>query len=117
MILRLKTTADIENKLSELDRKIKLSSKASIMRLAIACSLKLNGDPRIKDSEMRHYDIKNQDGLDYQRLTVLGQMEEYYRLLMVEFAQKEISDDEFFPELTYYHIERGLNYLYSEYRI
>ncbi len=116
MILRLKTTADIENKLSELDRKIKLSSKASIMRLAIACSLKLNGDPRIKDSEMRHYDIKNQDGLDYQRLTVLGQMEEYYRLLMVEFAQKEISDDEFFPELTYYHIERGLNYLYSEYR-
>lgn len=27
MILRLKTTADIENKLSELDRKIKLSSK------------------------------------------------------------------------------------------
>lgn len=116
MILRIRTTADVELKLSDLDKKLKLSSKAAIMRLAIACSLKMNGDPRIKADEVRHYDVRNQDGLDYQRLTVFGQMEEYYKILITEFVQNEITDEEFFPELTYYHIERGVNYLNSEYR-
>ena len=116
MILRIRTTADVELKLSDLDKKLKLSSKAAIMRLAIACSLKMNGDPRIKADEVRHYDGRNQDGLDYQRLTVFGQMEEYYKILITEFAQNAITDEEFFPELTYYHIERGVNYLNSEYR-
>ena len=102
MILRIRTTADVELKLTDLDKKLKLSSKAAIMRLAIACSLKMNGDPRIKADVVRHYDVKNQDGLDYQRLTVFG--------------QSEITDEEFFPELTYFHIERGVNYLNSEYR-
>ena len=116
MILRIRTTADVELKLTDLDKKLKLSSKAAIMRLAIACSLKMNGDPRIKADVVRHYDVKNQDGLDYQRLTVFGQKEEYYKVLITEFAQSEITDEEFFPELTYFHIERGVNYLNSEYR-
>ena len=116
MISRLRTTEDIENKLLDLDKKLRLSSKASIMRLAIACSLRMTGDPRDKGDRRMHYDIRNQNGLDYQRQTIFGQMEGYYRALMVEFAQNDLQDDEFFPELTYYHIERGVNYLYSEYR-
>ena len=103
MISRLRTTEDIENKLLDLDKKLRLSSKASIMRLAIACSLRMSGDPRDKGDRRMHYDIRNQNGLDYQRQTIFGQMEGYYRALMVEFAQNDLQDDEFFPELTYYH--------------
>lgn len=65
MISRLRTTEDIENKLLDLDKKLRLSSKASIMRLAIACSLRMSGDPRDKGDRRMHYDIRNQNGLDY----------------------------------------------------
>ena len=60
MIMRLKTTSDVETKLSELDKKLKLSSKAAIMRIAIACSIKMDGDPRSKGDSFQHYDVKNQ---------------------------------------------------------
>lgn len=115
MVTRLKTTAEVENKLMELDRKIKLSSKAAIMRLALAYSIKIQTDPRMQNDGIKHYDIRKQDGMDYQRLTIFGQNEELYRLLMINQLGSGISEDEFFPELTFFHIERGINLLYSDY--
>ena len=79
----------------------------------------LNKEPGVYSArymgEDTSYDIKNQNGLDYQRLTIYGQMEDLYHLLMINKEGREVSDDEFFPELTFYHIERGVNFLYSEY--
>ena len=115
MITRLKTTTDVENKLVELDRRIKLSSKAAIMRLALSYSIKIKTDPRVQNDITRHYDIRKQDGLDYQRLTIFGQNEELYKLLMINQLGTSITDEEFFPELTFFHIERGINLLYSDY--
>lgn len=115
MITRLKTTTDVENKLVELDRRIKLSSKAAIMRLALSYSIKIKTDPRVQNDITRHYDIRKQDGLDYQRLTIFGQNEELYKLLMINQLGTNITDEEFFPELTFFHIERGINLLYSDY--
>ena len=115
MVTRLKTTAEVENKLMELDRKIKLSSKAAIMRLALAYSIKIQTDPRMQNDGIKHYDIRKQDGMDYQRLTIFGQNEELYRLLMINQLGSGISEDEFFPDLTFFHIERGINLLYSDY--
>ena len=115
MITRLKTTTDVENKLVELDRRIKLSSKAAIMRLALSYSIKIKTDPRVKNDVTRHYDIRKQDGLDYQRLTIFGQNEELYKILMTNQLGVNITDEEFFPELTFFHIERGINLLYSDY--
>lgn len=115
MITRLKTTIDVENKLVELDRRIKLSSKAAIMRLALSYSIKIKTDPRVQNDLIRHYDIRKQDGLDYQRLTIFGQNEELYKLLMINQLGENITDEEFFPELTFFHIERGINLLYSDY--
>ncbi len=116
MIMRLRTSSDTEMKLIELDRKIRLSSKAAIMRIAIACSLKQDGDPRIISGEKIAYEIKNQGGMDYQRLTIFGQAEEMYRTLMINHLGHDITDEEFFPELTCAHIKRGVDYLYSEFR-
>lgn len=115
MITRLKTTSEIENKLIELDRRIKLSSKAAIMRIALSYSIKQKEDPRVQGGVIRNYDLKKQDGVDYQRLTIFGQNEELFRLLMINHLGREIGEEEFFPELTFYHIERGINLLYSEY--
>lgn len=115
MITRLKTTIDVENKLVELDRRIKLSSKAAIMRLALSYSIKIKTDPRVQNDLIRHYDIRKQDGLDYQRVTIFGQNEELYKLLMINQLGENITDEEFFPELTFFHIERGINLLYSDY--
>ena len=86
------------------------------MRIAIACSLKQDSDPRIVNGQKESYDIRVQGGMDYQRLTVFGQVEDIYRLLMVNYLGHEITEDEFFPELTCAHIRRGVDYLYSEYR-
>ena len=115
MITRLKTTTDVENKLVELDRRIKLSSKAAIMRLALSYSIIIKTDPRVQNDITRHYDIRKQDGLDYQRLTIFGQNEELYKLLMINQLGTNITDEEFFPELAFFHIERGINLLYSDY--
>lgn len=114
--MRLRTSSDTEMKLIELDRKIRLSSKAAIMRIAIACSLKQDGDPRIINGEKIDYDIKNQGGMDYQRLTIFGQAEEMYHTLMTNHLRHGVTEEEFFPELTCAHIKRGVDYLYSEYR-
>lgn len=111
MIMRLRTSGDTENKLSELDRRIKLSSKAALMRIAIACSLKNAEDPRIEDCN----DVKSIGGADYQRLTIFGQQEELFRLLMVNHMGRQLTDEEFFPDLTGAHIRRGINFMYSEY--
>lgn len=116
MIMRLRTSSDTEMKLIELDRKIRLSSKAAIMRIAIACSLKQEEDPRIISGEKVAYDIKNQGGMDYQRLTIFGQAEEMYHTLMINHLGRDVTDEEFFPELTCAHIKRGVDYLYSEFR-
>lgn len=115
MIMRVRTSADIEVKLNELDKKIKLSSKAALMRIAIACSVREPGDPRIENGVKTNYEKRSQGGADYQRYTIFGQHEEVFRLLMVQNLGEEISDDEFFPDLTNAHIRRGIRYMYSEY--
>lgn len=115
MIMRVKTSADIEEKLSELDKKIKLSSKAALMRIAIACSVREAGDPRIENGVTTSYESRSQGGADYQRFTIFGQNEEIYKLLMVQNLGREISDEEFFPDLTNAHIRRGIRYMHSEY--
>lgn len=114
--MRLRTSEDVENKLLELNKKINLSSKAAIMRIAIACSLKDKSDPRQGGDSFISYDVKMLGGADYQRMTIFGREEDLYRLLMINHMNRSITDEEFFPELTYAHIKRGINYMYSEYR-
>ena len=115
MNLRLKTTHDIEEKLSTLQNWLHLSSKAAVMRLGISWSLK-NSTKEELDKEPIVYDIKQKDGSDYIRMTIFGLDEEFYWYLMANSLKRELTDDEFFPTLTSYHIERGVSMLFSEYK-
>lgn len=117
MNLRLKTNLDVETKLSELQGILQLSSKAAVMRIAIGYSVKLKSDPRIIDGELYKYNIKEQNGSDYLRHTVFSDDELFYKLMMEQSLNKYITDDEFFPELTFYHVYRGIKALYSDVKL
>ena len=117
MNLRMKTTIDVESKLSELQSSLQVSSKAAVMRLAIAYSLKMKDDPRIIDGVIQHYNIKKQNGSDYIRYTIFGNDEILYKVMFEQQCGKHLNDDEFFPELTYAHISRGIKELYADYKL
>ncbi len=117
MILRLKTNINTETKLNQLQSMLQLSSKAAVMRICIAYSLKNGDDPRLVDGKIKHYDIKAQNGADYNRYTIFGQDEMIYRVLMQESLKRAISEDEFFPELTNAHIERGVIALFGDVKL
>ena len=117
MNIRLKTNLDVETKLNELQSLLQLSSKAAVMRLAMAFSIKEHTDPRIVNGQVVNYNIKNQNGSDYVRFTIFGDNELYYKVLMEQCVGRNISDDEFFPEMTCAHINRGINQLMSEVKL
>ena len=110
---RLTTSLKIEKKIIELQRLLKLSTKASVMRIAIGLSLKSKTDPRIVYPEYANVN----GGATYQRITITGDYDELYRALMLEQLKKEIDDKEIFPELINSHISRGVNVLYDEYQL
>ena len=117
MNLRLKTNIDVETKLSEIQNALQLSSKAAVMRIAIAYSLRMTGDPREEEGEIKKYDIKKQNGADYNRFTIFGSDEVVYKAMMQEHYNAIIEDDLFFPEMTNAHISRGIKELYADYKM
>jgi len=117
MNLRLKTTVEVESKLNELQSALQLSSKAAVMRLAIAFSLKMSGDPRIVDGRIEKYDLKKQNGADYNRFTIFGTDDNLYKALMQQHLLNSIDDDTFFPELTNAHLCRGIKEIYAEFKL
>lgn len=117
MNLRLKTSIDTEIKLNELQSSLQLSSKASVMRLAIAVSLNIPGDPRIINGKIENYDIHKQNGSDYNRFTIFGDDELVFNVLMAQHLKMKLDDDLFFPELTSFHIERGIKELYADFKL
>ena len=111
MILRLKTSLDVETKLNELQSFLQVSSRAAVMRLAIGYSL------RIKEPVDNSYNVKNQRGTDYNRFTIFGDDELVYKVLMEEHIRAHIEEDDFFPGYTNAHIERGIKELYADYKL
>ncbi len=110
---RLTTSLDVEKKIIELQKLLKLSTKASVMRIAIGLSLKSNIDPRIDYPEKEN----DHGGATYQRTTITGEYDELYRALMIEQIKEKLNDNELFPELYNSHISRGVELLYDEYQL
>ena len=110
---RLTTSLEIEKKIIELQKLLKLSTKASVMRIAIGLSLKSKVDPRIDYSENNN----DHGGATYQRVTITGEYDELYKALMIEQINSKIEDKDIFPELYNSHISRGVDLLYDEYQL
>ena len=110
---RLTTSLEVEQKIIELQKLLKLSTKASVMRLALGLSLKSNDDPRIEYPESQN----DHGGATYQRLTITGDYDEFYRALLIEHINENLPNEKIFPELFNSHISRGVNLLYDEYQL
>ena len=113
MNLRIKTTDSIELKLNELQNWLHLSSKAAVMRIGMSYAIKLE-----KGNEVDNYlyDAKDKNGQDYLRLTVFGNDESFYKYLIENKINRKIDDDEFFPKMVSYFMEKGVSLIYSEYK-
>ena len=69
------------------------------------------------NGEITKYDIKEKNGVDYLRFTIMGSDDLLYKTLFEEHLRIKLDDNTFFPEMVDAHIERGLPILYSEFKI
>lgn len=106
--------------------KLKISKKASeifdriegsenlqcytLVKLSIALSLRVK-DP-LKESDFN----TNTLGRELNRQTITGDADVLYKCLMELYAQKHLTDEEFFPSYVKAHIDRGAILLDQEQR-
>lgn len=110
---RLITSGDIEVKIIEIQSCLKLSTKASVIRLCIGLSLKEKGDPRID----RANQLKDNSGSNYHKHTIFGDDEELYYLMVKQSIFANVNKNEFFPEIIKAHIIRGMEILFEQYSL
>ncbi len=110
---RITTSIEIERKIIELQKILKLSTKAAVMRIGIGISLNINTDPREEVKEL----TQEHNGATYQLITIVGDKAEVYRALIIESSNIGNISDEEFLELLISHISRGVEMLYTEYQL
>lgn len=107
MNFQLKTSNYVAERLKQLHSSTNLTPNI-LARLALALSLRQEGVPEIPQSEA--------NGRDFNRNTLTGEHDYLYRTLIAQHANREISDEEFFPGLFNAHLERGVRLLSGEYQ-
>ena len=111
MITRMKTSKESKERLENLNRVLRMSNNAVILRYAISRSI--NEDIPIENDI--NAAVMNNSGFEIGRNTLYGDNEIVYKLLM-DVAREE-DDELFFPKLTSMHIERGLKLLEKDYKV
>lgn len=81
----------------------------ALCKLSIALSLTNNTpiDITTKDKS---------EGLHLHRQTITAQFDALYKSLIEQHANKSLSDDEYFPDYTKLHIDRGAEMLLNKYK-
>ncbi|MDD4623800.1 MAG: DndE family protein [Bacilli bacterium] len=110
---RLTTSFEVETKIIELQKLLKLSTKAAVIRIAFGISINEKKDPREIYSDISN----DHSGSTYQRATITGEHDELYKALIIQQLDKDIEEKDIFPELFNSHISRGIDILYNEYRL
>ena len=110
MITRLRTSKEAKEILIRLNSSLRLSSNAILLRYAISRSIQTNKNV-INDPEAQ---VVNNSGFEITRSTLFGENEIVYKLLM---GCENMNDDEFFPQITNMHIERGLRLMEKDYKL
>ncbi|MFC3800949.1 DNA sulfur modification protein DndE [Cohnella sp. GCM10012308] len=106
MNFRLKTSKKTGDKLKELQDKIRLTPNI-LCRYAVVLSLR-NPEPAIAF-------VKDTSGLEFNRNTVTGIYDYVFKALIAQHMARDISDEEYFPDLFNAHLERGIFMLENEY--
>ena len=108
---RITTSIETEKKIIELQKVLRLSTKAAVMRIALGISLNIKTDPRENINSQDH------NGATYQIITITGEKTNLYKALITEHSRIYRMKDEEFLELVVAHISRGIEMLYTEYQL
>lgn len=106
MNFRLKTSSSTGEKILALQTNTGLTWNI-LARIAIALSLKDPSSPE---------DVKNRSGLEIHRNALTGEMDFVYKTLIKQHSQRNVPEDEYFPDLFNAHLERGMTILENEYK-
>ena len=110
MITRLRTSKAAKERMEALNRVLRFSSNAVLLRYAIARSILVERDVKT-DSDAAYTDSS---GFEIPRSTLFGENEAVFKYCMG--IKSSDTDDFFFPNLTILHIERGLKLLERDYK-
>lgn len=107
MHFRLKTSKYTKEALNELKTALNLTPNI-LARLAVALSLTIDEPAPLKKT--------NDQGLEFNRVTLTGRFDYIFKAMIAQHCKREISDEEYFPNLFNAHLERGIRVLQSEYK-
>lgn len=106
MGFRLKTSKKTKEIFDEIGASSNLKPFA-LCKIAIALSLQ-------EDEDIYEFKSDN-NGMELQRATVTGDLDALYKCLMEAYVNKHLTDDEYFPNHTKRHIDRGTKLLAANY--
>ena len=106
MNFRLRTSKKTAEQLKTLQSSTGLTPNL-LARFAVCLSL--------RDAQPISQLVKDVSGIEFNRTTLTGQYDYVFKALITQHAEREISDNEFFPDLFNAHLERGVRLLANEY--
>lgn len=112
---KLNLSVDASDKLNDLSRMLELRRNI-VCRIAVGRSLadgKLEFDKRTKTLD-DFFD--NNKGFEFNRYTLTGEYDDYFKAMIVQAQGQRITDDEYFRLYLRKHIERGVEIMYKEYQ-
>jgi len=62
------------------------------------------------------FGFDDSDGYEFNRYTLTGEYDDYFKAMIVQAEGKNMSDDEFFTKYLRKHIERGIEIMHKEYQ-
>ena len=78
--------------------------------------LKGYGDTQKTTLDDFDFGFDDSNGYEFNRYTLTGEYDDYFKAMIVQAEGKNMSDDEFFSKYLRKHIERGIEIMYKEYQ-
>lgn len=107
MGFRLKTSKKTMENFEYLETKMRLQPFA-LSKIAIMLSLK-------EKESIEEIGDEDQKGLELNRQTIMGDYDEIFKCLIEKDLNKSLTDDEYFPQYTKKHLDRGAEILRKKY--
>lgn len=103
MGFRLKTSRKTMENFEYLETKMRLQPFA-LSKIAIMLSLK-------QKESIENIEDEDQRGLELNRQTIMGEYDDIFKCLIEKDLNKSLTDDEYFPQYTKKHLDRGAEIL------
>lgn len=107
MGFRLKTSRETMEIFEYLKNRTNLQPFA-LSKIAIALSLK-------EEDSIESFEEKDTLGLELNRQTIIGSYDEIFKSLIEQNLNRELTDDEYYPQYAKKHLDRGAIILKNQY--